>query len=59
VAEVWGSVPASVIEARQVIKKFPYRGDAVHALRGVDLALESAVSTWRWWGRRGAARARC
>lgn len=29
-----------VIQARQVIKEFPYQGDAVHALRGVDLVVE-------------------
>jgi putative ABC transport system ATP-binding protein len=29
-----------IIEARQVVKEFPYQGDAVHALRGVDLAVE-------------------
>ena len=32
--------PMRVIQARGVIKEFPYRGDAVHALRGVDLAVE-------------------
>jgi predicted ABC-type transport system involved in lysophospholipase L1 biosynthesis ATPase subunit len=29
----------SVIQARGVIKEYPYQGDAVHALRGVDLAV--------------------
>ena len=28
-----------VIEARGVVKEYPYEGDAVHALRGVDLAV--------------------
>jgi putative ABC transport system ATP-binding protein len=29
-----------IIQARRVIKEYPYQGDAVHALRGVDLAVE-------------------
>jgi putative ABC transport system ATP-binding protein len=29
-----------VIGARGVVKEYPYQGDAVHALRGVDLAVE-------------------
>src|SRR3954471_3885815 len=29
--------PTSVIEARSVTREYPYQGDAVHALRGVDL----------------------
>jgi putative ABC transport system ATP-binding protein len=28
-----------IIQARGLIKEFPYQGDAVHALRGVDLAV--------------------
>jgi ABC-type lipoprotein export system ATPase subunit len=30
-------VGAAVIEARGITKEYPYQGDAVHALRGVDL----------------------
>jgi putative ABC transport system ATP-binding protein len=29
-----------IIQARQVVKEYPYQSDAVHALRGVDLAVE-------------------
>ena len=29
-----------VIEARGIVKEYPYAGDAVHALRGVDLRVE-------------------
>ena len=29
--------PARVIEARGITREYPYQGDAVHALRGVDL----------------------
>src|SRR4051812_14018707 len=29
--------PTRVIEARGITKEYPYQGDAVHALRGVDL----------------------
>src|SRR5688500_152674 len=29
----------AVIEARGITKEYPYQGDAVHALRGVDLAV--------------------
>jgi putative ABC transport system ATP-binding protein len=29
-----------IIQARGVIKEYPYQGDAVHALRGVDLVVE-------------------
>ena len=31
--------PTPVISAREIIKEFPYQGDAVHALRGVDLVV--------------------
>ncbi len=30
-----------VIEARGIVKEYPYQGDAVHALRGVDLDVEA------------------
>src|SRR5438105_13116900 len=30
---------AVVIEARGITKEYPYQGDSVHALRGVDLAV--------------------
>jgi len=30
-----------VIEARGIVKEYPYDGDAVHALRGVDLAVDA------------------
>ena len=33
--------PVRVIEARGVVKEYPYEGDAVHALRGVDLDIEA------------------
>jgi putative ABC transport system ATP-binding protein len=34
----------AVIEARGVVKEYPYGGDSVHALRGVDLAV--AAGEW-------------
>ena len=30
-------MPEAVIEARGIVKEYPYEGDSVHALRGVDL----------------------
>jgi predicted ABC-type transport system involved in lysophospholipase L1 biosynthesis ATPase subunit len=33
------SESVAVIEARGITKEYPYQGDAVHALRGVDLAV--------------------
>ncbi|HEX2090849.1 MAG TPA: ABC transporter ATP-binding protein [Longimicrobiaceae bacterium] len=30
-----------VIEARGIVKEYPYQGDSVHALRGVDLEVEA------------------
>jgi predicted ABC-type transport system involved in lysophospholipase L1 biosynthesis ATPase subunit len=30
-----------VIEAREIVKEYPYQGDAVHALRGVDLDVDA------------------
>jgi putative ABC transport system ATP-binding protein len=30
-------VPPAVIQARGIVKEYPYQGDAVHALRGVDV----------------------
>src|SRR3954469_2285520 len=33
------SSPARVIAASGITKEYPYQGDAVHALRGVDLAV--------------------
>ncbi len=34
------TVDDAVIDARGVVKEYPYAGDAVHALRGVDLRVE-------------------
>jgi putative ABC transport system ATP-binding protein len=34
------AAPGPVIEASGVVKEYPYQGDAVHALRGVDLRVE-------------------
>jgi putative ABC transport system ATP-binding protein len=33
--------PRRVIEARGIVKEYPYQGDAVHALRGVDVDIEA------------------
>jgi predicted ABC-type transport system involved in lysophospholipase L1 biosynthesis ATPase subunit len=37
VSEGSGATDTRVIEARGITKEYPYQGDAVHALRGVDL----------------------
>jgi putative ABC transport system ATP-binding protein len=34
-------MPDPVIRAEGVVKEYPYMGDAVHALRGVDVAVEA------------------
>jgi putative ABC transport system ATP-binding protein len=43
-AQPTGAPAAAVIEARAVVKEYPYQGDAVHALRGVDMT----VSRGEW-----------
>src|SRR3712207_5974084 len=36
-----GPSMSRVIEARGIVKEYPYQGDAVHALRGVDLDVDA------------------